>query len=230
MNNTMRGIVPTAKPRPKPVATPAPATSATSATPATDDPSRAGAAKMPAPSAFDPKTFLKAMSTIPTSWSQLSIHDKLVRVMAYLPQMKNSDAIAGAISATDAYVYQVTSPHGPMLQGVPVGKAAPTVVSPVLPESKVDIDPRAGYVTDVPQKPLAPPHVDIPKPLVVFDPKTGRMRMPGPASARQATTDSGSGAFWGYLFTFIAGAVVGVVLTGERGYEEAPYPSRWYGR
>lgn len=192
MNNTMRGIVPTAKPKPKPAAPP----------PEETQP----AGRTPAPAAFDPKLFLTAMSTVPTSWSQLSIGDKLFRVMAYLPKVKDTNAIASAIADTDAYVYRITSPHGPMLQGAPVGKAAPTVVSPVFPQSTVDVDPRQGIVTDVPQKRFPPPTVGVPKPLVVFDPKSGKLVMPsGMAPARQAD----SGSVWGYLLTFGLGMVLG---------------------
>jgi hypothetical protein len=204
-----RGIVPLAKPKP----------AAQTAVP------KVSGTKMPPPAGFDPKKFMAAMNTYPTAWQQLPIEQKIVRVMAYMPSVTNGDAIAGAISATDEYTYRLTSPHAPMLQGVPVAKAAPTIVSPLNPETKAGVNPSVGYITDVPQNPIAGPPVGIPAPMpaakpatapkqiVKFDPRSGRMVSVGVKPAGQA-----QGAGFGFcqvMLWFGAGAFTAWLLSNK---------------
>jgi hypothetical protein len=159
-----RGIVPMAKPKPAPSAQAAP-------------PPNVPPKKMPAPAGFDPKKFMAAMNTYATAWQQLSNEDKLRRIVAYLPTVKDPNALVGALTATDDYAYMITSPRGPLMNGPPVGKAAPTVVSPQQPRSMEGANPNQGFITDVQQAPVTKPFVAMPqaRQVVVFDRTSGRM-------------------------------------------------------
>lgn len=185
-----RGIVPTAKPK-------------------TAGSKPAAAPKVPPPVAFEPAQFLASMNASPANWAQLPIAMKISRVMAYLPHVQDSNAIASTIAAVDAYVTRALSPRSPLLKGPPVGSAQPKMASPMQPTNPTNVDPRQGFVTDTPQPPIAPPPVPMPKPLVVFDHKSGKMVMPS-GQAAQANAYS----FSDLLIAFAIGAGTGWFFFG----------------